>query len=161
MNRKLRGLMFTIPGIALGAISASSCDKVAGALPGGDALLKQCGLVCPDQKLADGNASISGVASVDAFFSSVVHFQAQADIVTNGIQAELDAIAASVGAKAGDTADLKAKLAAKISANVDGKLQVVYQPPKCNVSAKATLEAQAKCDASVKPGSASVKCEGS
>jgi hypothetical protein len=153
--------MFTIPGIALGIVGASSCDKVAGALPGGDELLKQCGLTCPDQGVVDGNASISGVASVDAFFSSVVRFQAQADIVTNGIQAELDAIAASVGAKAGDTADLKAKLAAKISANVNGKLQVNFQPPQCTVSAKATLEAQAKCDAKVDPGSASVKCEGS
>jgi len=161
MNRKFRGLIFTIPGIALGAIAASSCDKVAGALPGGKALLEQCGLVCAAEGVADGNASISGVASVDAFFSSVVRFQAQADIVTSGIQAELDAIAASVGAKAGDTADLKAKLAAKISANVNGGLKVNFQPPKCTVSAKATLEAQAKCDAKVDPGSASVKCEGS
>jgi hypothetical protein len=163
MNRKLRGLMYTIPGFAIGVVAATSCsgkDALGGLA---NDLAAQCGLVCPGdgEHIADGNASISGVASVDAFFSSVVRFQTTADAISGGIQAELDAIAASVGAKAGDNADLKLKLKAQFDANISGGLKVTYQPPQCTVSAKATLEAQAKCDASIKPGMASVKCEGS
>jgi hypothetical protein len=154
--------MFTVPGLVLGAVGAWSCSA-ANALPGplGD-LAAQCGLVCAANGVAEGNASISGVANVDAFFGSVVHFQAAADGVSDGIQAELDAIAVSLGAKTGDGGvDLKAKLDVKLKANVQGGLKISYEPPKCSVSAKATLTAQAKCDASVDPGSASVKCEGS
>ena len=57
-----------------------------------------------------------------------------ADTISGGIQAELDAIAASVGAKAGDTADLKLKLKEKFDANVSGGLKINYQPPKCTVT---------------------------
>jgi hypothetical protein len=160
MNRKLRGLMFTIPGLVLGAVGAWSCSN-AGALPGLGDIAKQCGLECDAGGVAAGNGSISGTASVDAFFTSVVHFDAAATAISDGIQAELDAIGASVGATAGDNADLKTKLAAKLTANVSGGLKVTYQPPECSVSAHATLQAQAKCDVSVDPGTASVKCEGS
>jgi modification target Cys-rich repeat protein len=161
MNRRLRGLFYTIPGLVLGATGAFSCSQVAKAIPGVEALAQQCGLACPDpgKGVISGNASISGNANIDGFFASVVHFSAAANDVTAGIQGELDAIAASVGAKAGDTADLKAKLTAKLA--VTGGLKVSYQPPACQVDAHATLTAQAKCDATVDPGSASVQCQGS
>jgi hypothetical protein len=162
MNRRLRGLMFTIPGLVLGAVGAWSCSAV-NALPGVGDLAKQCGLVCPGDAdgVASGNASISGVASLDGFFASCIRFQTSADAISGGIQAELDAIGASLGVKAGDNAGLKTALAAKLAASVSGGLTVKYQPPQCTVSAHATLEAQAKCDATVMPATASVKCEGS
>lgn len=163
MNRKLRGLVFTIPGLVLGAVGAWSCSNAnALGIPGADELIKQCGLECPTDGVAKGNATISGVANVDAFFGSVVRFQGQTDLIANGITAEIDAIGASLGVKAGSgSAAVKAALDAKLKASVSGGLKVTYQPPECTVSAKATLEAQAHCDASVDPGTASVKCEGS
>src|SRR5689334_24244535 len=97
-HRKLRGLFYTIPGIVIGAMGAQSCgnNAIAGLA---DDLKKQCGLEC-GPSVVDGNVSVSGVASVDSFFNSVVHFQTTADTISGGIQAELDAIGASVGAKA-------------------------------------------------------------
>src|ERR1043165_3700388 len=82
-HRKLRGLFYTIPGIVIGAMGAQSCGNNALADLGGD-LAKQCGLVCPGdgEHVADGNVSISGVASVDSFFSSVVRFQTTADAIS-------------------------------------------------------------------------------
>jgi len=160
MNRKLSGIYFlSAAALAVGIFGAGCDDKSP---LGGDELLKQCGLVCSDQHVADGYASISGVASLDAFFGSVVRFNGAASGVTDGIRGELDAIALSVGLKAGASgADIKAKVAAQIAANVDGSLTIKAEPPKCSVTAKATLEAQAQCDVDVDPGSATVKCEGS
>src|SRR5215471_21713808 len=103
MNRNLRNLIFTVPGVVLGAVGMWSCGN-AGAIPGLDDIAKTCGFVCPadGQHVADGKVFVSGVVSVDAFFSSVTRFQTTADGISDGIQAELDAIATSVGAKAGD-----------------------------------------------------------
>jgi len=44
---------------------------------------------------------------------------------------------------------------------VQGSLSVKAEPARCAVDASATIEAQAKCDASVTPGMASVQCMGS
>jgi hypothetical protein len=121
-------------------------------------LAEQCGLVCSEKGIAEGNASISGVVSVDAFFQSVLDFQAKADNVSAGIEAQLAAIKSDFGIDA--KADLATELQAQIDANLSGGLTVEAEPAKCQVDAKATLEAQAKCDVDVKPGMASVKCNG-
>jgi hypothetical protein len=157
MNWKLRGLT-CLSGAALAAgLFGSGCSAA-------EAAAEQCGFVCPaeGEGVAAGNASISGVVSVDAFFGSVVRFDAEAKAITEGIQAELDAIAESVGvAKGSGAAAIKAGIEAQLEGKIDGSLTIKAAPPKCEVSARATLEAQAKCDASIDPGSASVKCEGS
>ena len=44
---------------------------------------------CKGGGIVKGNASISGVASIDAFFQSVISFQAKADNVSAGINAQL------------------------------------------------------------------------
>jgi hypothetical protein len=116
-------------------------------------------LACPAEGIAEGNASISGVASVDAFFQSVLNFQGKADAVSGGINAELAAIRGDFGIAA--NANLAAELRTQITANVEGDLIVEAEPARCAVDAEATLEAQAKCDVTVKPGSAMVKCDGS
>src|SRR5882724_6460291 len=55
----------------------------------------QCGLACPGDPndkgvvikgIAEGNAAISGVASVDAFFGQVISFQNAAGGVASGIK---------------------------------------------------------------------------
>jgi hypothetical protein len=122
---------------------------------------KQCGIDvdCKGGGIAKGNASISGVASVDAFFQSVLNFQAKADNVSAGIDAQLAAIRSDFGIDA--KANLATELKAQIDANLSGGLTVKAEPAKCAVDAHATLEAQAKCDASIDPGKASVQCKGS
>jgi hypothetical protein len=121
------------------AASASSAPSVGVAeqpLTGAD-LLKQCGLVCPGDTddhgvkltgIVEGNAAISGVTSVDAFFASVIKFQGAATGVTGGIKGQLDAIRGDFGIAA--DADLKAQLMAQIKANLEGDLKVDSEPAR-------------------------------
>ena len=136
---------------------------VATAVQGCDAgdLAEQCGLVCAAEGVADGNASISGIASIDAFFGAVITFSDAALSVSAGIDAELRGIAVSLGLEPGAAAaDIKAAIQAKISGAVSGGLKVNYAPPRCDISASATVEATAKCDAKVDPGMVNVECKG-
>jgi hypothetical protein len=154
IDYRLAGVLFAV----VGAMSTQACGK-DGALPGGGALLEQCGLVCAEEGIVEGNASISGIPNIDAFFSSVVNFNVKANGISANIEAELAKIRASVGAET--NADIKASLIAKFNLDAKAGIQVVFAPAKCAVSAKATLEATAKCDASVDPGKATVECKGS
>lgn len=145
------------------ALSTSGCDEAA----------KACGieLACPGemgedgvvvQGLAEGNASISGLRSVDAFFSAVVTFRGAAASIKADVDSLLAKVAVSVGLEPGATsAEIKTALEAKISANVEGGLKVNFQEPRCDVSANVVVEAAAKCDASVDPGMVAVMCMGS
>lgn len=146
------------------ALSASGCDEVAEACD-----LK---LACPGEEeseggpivqgIAEGNASISGLRSVDAFFSAVVNFRGAAGQIKADVDALLARIAVSVGLEPGAaSAEIKTALEAKIAANVEGGLTVNFQEPRCDVSANVVVEAAAKCDAEVDPGSAMVMCMGS
>jgi hypothetical protein len=134
-------------------------------IPGADEALKvlgeSCGIdvECKAGGIAEGNASVSGVASIDAFFQSVLNFEAKAGGVAGALDAEVRAIAADFGVEAG--ASLKADLQAKISASVEGGLKIDYQPAKCAVDAQATVQASARCEGEVNPGSVMVECKGS
>jgi len=166
-ERGLVGRLTLSSSLALAALAAG-CQQQQGAQQGNEepvavtqqaeTLAEQCGLVCADKGIAEGNASISGVVSVDAFFQSVLDFQAKADNVSAGIEAQLAAIKSDFGIAA--NADLAAELKGQIDANLSGGLTVEAEPAKCQVDAQATLEAQAKCDVDVKPGTATVKCSG-
>src|SRR3954466_188727 len=95
---------------------------------------EQCGIdVDCKAGIAQGNASISGNASVDAFFQAVIDFQAKANGVSGGIEAQLDGIRTDFGI-AGD-ADLSAELKAQFAANLDGGISVKAEPAKCQVDA--------------------------
>ena len=156
-TNRMRSFGLIAGGVAAGlSITAlQGCDDAVGNLA------EQCGLTCAAEGVLEGNASISGVASVDAFFGAVVTFSRVSLEIAGGIQAELDAIALSVGLEPGAAgADIKAAIQAKLSAAVDGGLQVKYAPPRCEVSVEATLEATAKCDAEIDPGMATVECQG-
>ncbi len=127
---------------------------------------EQCGLGCPGDTvsgvmikgIADGNAAISGVASIDAFFGSVVNFQSAADNVSAGIEGQLAAIRADFGMKV--DADVAAELDAQIKTNLSGGLNIESQPAKCAVDATATVSAQARCEGKVMPPTAMVECTG-
>jgi len=128
-------------------------------------LAQACGFVCPGDKIdgvvlsgiTEGNASISGIAPVDSFFSAVLSFESAANGVSGGIKEQLDAIRADFGIDG----DLAAGLKTQIEANVQGELSIDYEPAECVVDAQATLAASAKCDATVTGGKAEVECKGS
>jgi hypothetical protein len=159
-NKKL-GFFMAPMLLALGGSAAVTGCGEEGAGPLGD-LAEQCGLSCDEEAVLNGNASISGVQNIDAFFGAVVNFKAAAGELSADMRAELDAIAVSVGVEKGAAgADIAAAVQAKFAANVQGGVNIDYQPAQCNVSAKASVEATAKCDASVDPGSVEVECHGS
>ncbi len=120
-----------------------------------------CGLECPAQGVLEGNASISGLTSVDAFFAAVVGFNQAALEVQAGVDAELRAIAASLGLEAGaGPAEIRAAIAGKLEEHVEGGLKIEYAAPRCTVDAKVAVDAAARCDAEVDPGSAKIECKG-
>jgi hypothetical protein len=155
---------------ALGALSLaqSGCKTDINALVNGaDAgivgsvatgLAEQCGLTCPADGILKGNAAISGVASVDAFFGAVVNYQAASDNVSTGIEAQLDDIRADFGLAS--DANLKTELAARIAANLDGALTVQAEPASCVADVETAVKAAASCDATIDPGKAAVTCKG-
>jgi hypothetical protein len=142
----LTGLSFSV---------LQGCDDGPG-IPG-------CDISCPAEGIAQGNASISGIAEVDAFFGAVIDVSAAANGISSSLQAQLDAIALSVGLEPGAAAaDIKAGVEAKLAAyiDVDAGLKISFQPPRCEASVEVAVAAAAACDASVDPGSASVECSG-
>ncbi|MBK8263014.1 MAG: hypothetical protein IPK80_16960 [Nannocystis sp.] len=152
INSKTFGLMASGLLFGFGAVGMQGCDDLA----------EQCGLTCPSKGIVEGNASISGVASIDAFFGAVVDYKAAADSVNSGIRVQLDAIAIGVGLEPGATgAEIKAGIQAKLDANISGSLTVNAQPAKCQASVEVAASAAAECDVEVDPGSIEVKCEGS
>lgn len=137
-------------GLGLGVL-VTACEDPAGV----------CGLECPAEGIAEGNASITGFASVDSFFAAVVGFDKAALGVKAGVDAELRAIAVSLDLDAGaSAADIRAALSAKFENRIEGGLKVRYAPPRCTVDAKVAIDATAKCDAEVDPGMVAVECKG-
>jgi len=157
IDYRIAGLVLAVAG----AFSTQACDKANDAL-GGNELLKQCGLVCDEKGIAEGNASISGIPNIDAFFGSVVNFNLKANVVASNITAEIAKINLSLGLAAdAPAADMKAAIVAKFHLDAKAGIKVAYKPAECAVSAKATVEATAKCDATVDPGKVEVECKGS
>ena len=122
---------------------------------------EKCGLdiECKLGGIAEGRANISGVASVDSFFSSVISFQNTALGVSADIDAEIAAIRADFGIAA--SADLEAELKAKFSANVEGSLNIEAEPARCQADIQASVQAKARCEAEVMPPKAMLECKGS
>jgi hypothetical protein len=162
------GLVFALSGLGLTACGAD--DDVPG-LPGTDdfdvilaplePVAKACGIdvECEAGGILEGNASISGVASVDTFFQSIVNFRAKADGVSAGINAQLAAIKGDFGIAA--NANLETELKAQISANVEGGLKVVAEPARCQADVRASVAANARCEAKAMPPKIEAQCKGS
>ncbi|TPV93692.1 MAG: hypothetical protein B7733_19230 [Myxococcales bacterium FL481] len=137
-------------------------------IPGADELIDSCGLRCSAEGIVDGNASISGVASVDAFFSAVISVRDASMNASASIRAELNGIAASLGIEGAAamsvedlTAEIQAQLTSKLSAHVAGSLTIQHEPPQCEANLELSAQAAADCDADYEPGTAQVSCEGS
>jgi hypothetical protein len=165
MNRKLRGLYYTIPGILLGAAGATSCDKLAEAVPGVGDVCGPCGTV------ASGDLSISGDAKLDGFFAAVGSLQNATASIQGDFQGNIMALADvyGVGQASFDAAlvdKVIGAVKADVTANLQGGITVNYKPPQCSADVNVSVQAQAQCevkggcDAKVTPGSVSVKCEG-
>jgi hypothetical protein len=139
------------------ALTVPACEEVGN-------VAKQCGLDvdCEAGGFAEGKASISGVASVDAFFGAAIDLDASMRGLSGEIRAELDAIGASVGVAPGaGGAEIAAAVDAHLAAYVEGGLTIDYQPARCAANIEASVAAAAQCDAEVDPGSVTVRCEGS
>jgi hypothetical protein len=124
-------------------------------------LARQCGIdaECDGAGLAEGNASISGVASFDAYFQTALGFRSRADSLASSLEAELDAIGGAFGVP--NDAELAAGLRTSIDANVESGLTIVADRPRCQVDARATAEASARCSTEASPTSAMIGCAGS
>lgn len=161
-NRKFTfAAMALTMGATVGGLQA--CD---GDGPLGD-IAAQCGLVCPVDGVLQGNASISGVASVDAFFGAVLSVRDASANLKGSVRAEIDGMAASLEIDTSGmgldeaAAAVQAGISAKLSASVDGSLTIKFQPPKCEASIDVAVQAAAECDVAVEPGEISASCEGS
>ncbi len=144
----------------LGLLVGSSAAALQGCKDGG--VLDSCGLTCNGNAFVEGNATISGIASVDAFFGAALDLKAALGSVSADIRGNLDKIAASLNLEAGATgAQIKGALEAKFSATLQGGINIEYAPPRCEASVEVTASAAAQCDATVDPGSVEVSCEGS
>ena len=143
------------------AIAAPGCEG----LPD---LLEECGLVCPAEGIVQGNASISGIVSVDSFFSAVIEVRNAAFVVSGTVRAELEGMAASLEIEGYANMSLDqlsaavvAGLDAKFAANVQGGLTIKYEAPRCEASVDIAVSAAAECDVNVEPGSIEASCSGS
>jgi len=162
------GRAISVAALGLGLLGSAGCDEAKKAACtdyecAKDADGKASGIV-------EGNASIAGFAPIDGFFQAVVNFNKAASTVSADINAELEGIGLAVGidpaklkASLDGKADLGAEINAQLMADFGAEITINAQPPKCQVDASVTLEAQAKCNASanceVEPGSVP-KCEG-
>src|SRR5690349_12889490 len=145
MNRKLRGLFYTIPGVLLGAAGATSCDKLAEAVPGVGDVCGPCGTV------ASGDLSISGDAKLDGFFAAVGSLQNATASIQGDFQANIMALADvyGVGQASFDAAlvdKVIAAVKADVTANLQGGISVNYKPPQCSADVNVSVQAQAQCE---------------
>ena len=144
-----------LPVMALGALAGISLNLTAC-----DEVTELCDLSCDENGYVEGRASISGVASIDAFFGASLELEATMTGLAADIRTELDGMAALVDLPAGSGgAEIAAALNAEISANAT--IEVNFQPPRCEVSVEASAQAAASCDVEVDPGMATVSCQGS
>ncbi len=128
----------------------------------GDLPQSPCGLVCPEPGITELNSAISGIPSIDAFFSTVVDLVAASGFVNTNVRDALDALGSSVGLPRGtDGAAIASAFQQKINKATDGGLRLKYQPIVCSTSALVASSAAAACDDDKALGSVEVRCDGS
>lgn len=119
---------------------------------------------CQEVGVAGGNAKVTGNADIDGFFEAVVNYKTSANTVVAGIDAELAGIRADFGLAA--DANVATELQAKLDATLTSGIQVRVEPPRCEVNARAAIEASVECqkrggcEVDVDPGEASFECSG-
>lgn len=155
MNYINKKLILTL---SVGLVSGLAITSIHGC---SENLLEQCGLACDGDAFINGQANVSGVAGIDAFFGAAIDLNTAMTSVNADLRAELDAIAVSVGLEPGaGGADIAAGVKAYLSGYIEGGLKVEAQPPRCEASVEASVNAAAECDVDVKPGSVKAECKG-
>ncbi len=112
----------------------------------------------PCGQVKNGDATISGVGSVDGFFKAVGSLNISFGAIRADFEAHVRKLALAFeveGAADADFEDLiedtvkaiKAELNGSIEGGIEGGLKVNYVPPKCEVNVQASFEAQAQCEA--------------
>jgi hypothetical protein len=141
-------------------LSTQGCEELG-------ALAEQCGLVCPDSGIVEGNAAISGIVSIDSFFSAVITVRDASASVSGTVRGELEGIAASLGIEGAAelplgelAAQVQAGLQVQFDTYIEGGIEIVFEPPKCEADIDVSVKAAAECDVSVDPGSVEVECSG-
>ena len=146
-------------------------------LPGGGALPGSC-----PANIADANALMSANFGLQGELEGKVKaaLAAGADLqkIAVDLEAEVTMACANLAKDLGATdADLKpkedgpgkkaeaacqaaVKFVGDVKAKAKGSLKVDVKPPRCSASMDAVADCAGKCDATVKPGSAKVECEG-
>jgi hypothetical protein len=163
-----RTTMAWIAGLGLLSAAQLGCNPEDAAGEAGEI----CNVDCSAEGIVEGNASITGVKSLDGFFAAVIRFDQKAEQVSAGIDAELAALAADFGVDAATLqasfgGDVGAALRAQFDANFEGDVTVRAEPPHCDLDARAELSASAECqveagcDVDVDPGTATLECKGS
>lgn len=132
-------------------------------------LIGQCGLSCPAEGIAAGNASISGVVSIDAFFSAVIVVRDASTVTSASMRAEFEGIAASLEIQGYDDMELD-DLGAAIVVGLESKfddylqdgLEIVFEPSKCEANVELAIQSGTECDPEAHLGSieATTKCQG-
>jgi hypothetical protein len=132
---------------------------------------------CPDMTSIDAVTNFDWTtefkidAKVGAKLKGGVAAAVEMKMIADGIDADLktacNGILTGLGGTAVTTSGQDACKAAvtqigafKAKLGANAKISVAIDPPVCGVSVDAMADCAAKCDASVKPGSADVKCEG-
>lgn len=146
--------------LALGLVAGLALTAANGCEPDSTPYC-DCGLICPNEGIRDGNASISGLSNVDRFFAAVVDVPRVSASIGAEIGAEMQALARSLELDANaDSTAITAALRAKLSAAVSGELTIAHAPVQCRISAAATVAAAAACDPWFEPGDGAVACKG-
>lgn len=144
----------------LASVSVTGCDKV-------EDLAEQCDLTCPAEGILEGNASISGIPSVDSFFAATIDVRNATLELESSLRTELLALAAALGVEnpSNNVKDLgnqvRDALKAQFSAKLEGGVTIGYAPPKCEADLEVAVKASAQCDVEASPGKADFSCSGS
>lgn len=144
----------------LASVSVTGCDKV-------EEIAEQCDLTCPADGIIQGNASISGIPSVDSFFAATIDVRNATLELETSLRTELLALATALGIEKPSN-DIKTlgqqvrdALKAQFSAKLEGGISIGFAPPKCEADLEVAVKASAQCDVEVKPGKAEFSCSGS
>src|SRR5262245_44876151 len=88
-----------------------------------DAKSGVCESDCEKEGFADGNASITGVSSVDGFFQAALNFTSTANEISTNIKTELDGLKADLELDASADADIGAAIKAKLMADFNATVK--------------------------------------
>src|SRR5262245_51258115 len=161
----------------------SQCGKVPGGVPGGGPMPAVPGAGCAGAtNIAVANAIMAANVGLQGELEGKVKAALAAGANLQALAASLEAevttactnLAKDLGVpddalkpaeagpgKAAEAAcNAAAKAVSETKAKAQGKVVVEAKPPVCSASMSAMADCSAKCDATVKPGSAKVTCEG-